>query len=133
MKTARGFSLIELMTVVVVIGILGAVAYPSYVDYVIRGKLVDATNGLSDGRVKMEQFFQDNRTYAGGPSPAATTNFTFSSVNLTTTTYTISATGATGTNVAAFSYNINQNNVKGSTTPWGNNATCWVVKKGGQC
>lgn len=133
MKTTRGFSLIELMVVVVVIGILAGVAYPSYVDYVIRGKLVDATSGLSDGRVKMEQFFQDNRTYAGGPTPAATTNFTFSIGTPTTTTYTITATGAAGTNVAAFSYTINQNNVKGSTTPWGNNATCWVVKKGGQC
>jgi type IV pilus assembly protein PilE len=133
MKTTRGFSLIELMIVLAVMGILVRIAYPSYVDYVTRGKLVDATSGLSDGRVKMEQFFQDNRTYAGGPTPTATTNFTFSNGTPTTTTYTITASGVAATSVAAFSYTIDQNNVKGSTTPWGNNATCWVVKKGGQC
>ena len=51
------------MIVVAVIAILAVVAIPAYGDYVIRGKLVDATTQLSDGRIKMEQFFQDNRAY----------------------------------------------------------------------
>ena len=131
MKTIKGFTLIELMIVLVVIAILTAVALPAYTNYVTRGKLAEATSALSDGRVKMEQFFQDNRTYVGGPTPAATTNFTYATSNLSTTTYTITATGIGS--VSAYSYTIDQNNTKASATPWGNSATCWVVNSGGGC
>ncbi len=130
-KAEAGFTLIELMIAVVVVGILASIGIPAYTDYVTRGKLPEATSALSDGRVKMEQFFQDNRTYAGGPCPAATTNFGFACSNLTTTTYTITATGKN--NLSAFSYTINETNTKTSATPWGNSATCWVMKKGGAC
>jgi type IV pilus assembly protein PilE len=130
MKTQKGFSLIELMIVVVVIGILASVGIPAYNDYVTRGKLVEGTSALSDGRIKMEQFFQDNRTYAGGPCPSTTTNFTYACSNLSATTYLITATG-TG-NLSTFSYSINQDNVKSSATPWGGGA-CWVTKKGEAC
>lgn len=131
MKTKNGFTLIELMIVVVVIGILAGVAVPLYTDYVTRGKLIEGTSALSDARVKMEQYFQDNRTYLGGTAPANTTNFTYAPGNLSTTTYTITATGIGS--LSAFSYTINEANTKTSNTPWGNSTTCWVVKKGGQC
>lgn len=138
MKTQKGFTLVELMVTVAVIGILAAIGIPAYNDYVTRGKLVEATSALSDARVKMEQYFQDSRTYdAGGGTTcpaaiaAATTNFTYACSNLTTTTYTITATGIGS--LSAFSYTINQANTKGSTTPWGDSATCWVRNKGGAC
>ncbi|MDP2144991.1 MAG: type IV pilin protein [Gallionella sp.] len=132
MKSQKGFTLIELMIVVVIIGILASVGYPSYSNYVTRGKLVQATSGLSDGRVKMEQFFQDNRTYVGGTCPAATENFSFTCSNLSTTTYTITATGIPAS-LAAFSYTIDETNTKTSATPWGNGATCWIMKEGDAC
>ncbi|HEY8100136.1 MAG TPA: type IV pilin protein [Burkholderiaceae bacterium] len=130
---SRGFTLIELMITVVVIGILSAIAIPAYTDHVIRGKLMEATSSLSNGRVKMEQFFQDNRTYSGGTCPAATASFTYACTTavLTPTIYTITATGIG--NLSAYSYTINQDNTKTSTTPWGNSITCWVIKKGGGC
>jgi type IV pilus assembly protein PilE len=139
MKTRNGFTLVELLIVVAVIGVLAAIAYPSYTAYVIRGKLAEATSALSDGRIKMEQYFQDNRTYVGGPAPAATANFTYvSNVPLPTlTTYTITATG--NFTVPPFVYTINQNNVKqttGAPAGWTAGtmpATCWISKKGGQC
>lgn len=131
MKTQRGFTLIELMIVVVVIGILASIGIPAYGDYVIRGKLVEGTSALSDGRVKMEQYFQDNRTYVGGTAPANTTNFTYAASNLSTATYTITATGKG--NLSAYSYTINETNTKASNTPWGNSTTCWIMKKGDAC
>ncbi len=60
----RGFTLIELMITVAIVAILAAIALPSYRDYILRGQVVDATNGLAGMRADMERFFQDNRTYA---------------------------------------------------------------------
>lgn len=130
MKIQKGFTLVELMIVVVVIGILASIGIPAYNDYVTRGKLAEGTSALADGRIKMEQFFQDNRTYASGPCPTATANFTYACSDLSASTYLITATG-TG-NLSAFSYSINQGNTKSSATPWGNGA-CWVTKKGDTC
>lgn len=131
MQAQKGFTLIELMIVVVIIAILASVGIPAYSDYSTRGKLVEGTSALADGRIKMEQFFQDNRTYVGGTCPTATENFTYACSNLSTTTYTITATGIGG--LSAFSYTINQANTKTSATPWGNGATCWITKKGATC
>ena len=49
-RQVRGFTLIEVMIAVAIIGILSAVAYPSYRDYITRGQLTDATTGLSTVR-----------------------------------------------------------------------------------
>lgn len=131
MKHAKGFTLIELMIVIAVIAILAGIGLPAYGDYVKRGKLVDATTQLSDGRVKIEQYFQDNRTYVGGPCPATTKYFTIACSALTTTTYTITATGRN--DLSAFDYTINESNLKTSNTPWGNGASCWIMRKGLAC
>jgi len=137
MKSTAGFTLAELLTVVTIIGILGALAYPSYTEYAMRGKIAEATSALSDGRIKMEQFFQDNRTYVGGPTPAATTYFTYSVGGTSTIAYTITAQGIGS--MSAWTMTIDQNNAKSTTAaPGGWTAatmpsTCWITKKGGQC
>ena len=130
------------MIVVVIIGILAAIALPSYQDFVTKSRISDAITGLSNKRVQMEQYFQDNRTYVGSdtgtfPCVNDTTtsrDFDFSCANITATTYTITATGKAS--MAGFTYNINQNNARSTTsvkTGWATNATCWVTNKGGHC
>lgn len=144
MKTQNGFTLIELLIVVAIIGILAAVALPSYNDYVTRGKIPDATSGLAAKRVKMEQYFQDNRSYAGAPDCTGTDSttsqyFDFSCpAAATTTTYTIQAVGKA--TMAGFKYTIDQAGARtttmtapASTKGWTGNASCWVTKKGGMC
>ena len=133
--TQKGFTLIELLVTVTIVGILLSFAIPNYQDYVIRGKLQEGTSELSAGRVRMEQFYQDNRTYVGAPCPAATRNFNFGCGVPTATTYTITATGLNNLNL--FSYTINQQNTKSTTgaiAGWGATpANCWHVKRGGSC
>jgi len=63
MKHQKGFSLIELMIVVAVIGILAAVAYPAYQDYVIRSKRGDAMNALAAVRIAQEKYRSNSTAF----------------------------------------------------------------------
>jgi type IV pilus assembly protein PilE len=146
----RGVTLIELLIVVAVIGVLGAIAVPAYRDYVIRGKLTESHAILSGTRVRMEQYYQDNKSYptwCGGAAglaaftaPAGTTYFTFTCAAGATPgqTYIMTATGIAAGGTGSFAYTINEANVRttagvasGWTTPSPN--TCWVMKKNGGC
>lgn len=136
----KGFTLIEMMIVVAIIGILAAIAMPSYQDYVIRASLVDGTNALSSMRSRLEQHFQDNRSYATVgtfPTPCAASfagAFAITCVS-TATTFTATATGAS--NAANFVYTITQDGTQATTgtkSGWGGaSISCWQVKKGGSC
>jgi len=59
-----GFTLIELMITVVIVGILAAVAYPSYQNYILKGNRASAQAFLMDAAQRQAQYFLDNRTYA---------------------------------------------------------------------
>ena len=141
MKKPGGFTLIELLIAVAIVGILAAIALPSYNQYVVRGKLAEAYSNLLAIRVQSEQWFQDNRSYAG--MPCTTTNaryFAYACSNLSATTYTVTATGVAGTDTAGLAFTIDQSNARASvvTAPaiakgWASNAGCWIVRKGGSC
>ncbi len=67
-RRAAGFSLIELMIAVVVVGILAAVAYPSYQEHVRKGRRAAAQGYLMDLAQRQQQYFLDNRGFASAAS-----------------------------------------------------------------
>ena len=60
----RGFTLIELMIVVAVVGILAAIAYPSYTDSVRKARRTDAKSALTEAAQKLEIFYARNSSYS---------------------------------------------------------------------
>jgi type IV pilus assembly protein PilE len=147
MRRVKGFTLIELMIAVAVVAILAAIAMPSYTDYMRRSKIAEATSALLSMRTRLEQFYQDQRTFAGAcvagtvaPLPGGLKYFTVACPTLTPTQYTVTATGIN--DMAGIVFTINEANVRATTVTAGtamanagytDNATCWVQKKGGMC
>jgi type IV pilus assembly protein PilE len=141
-RAARGFTLIEMLIVVVIVGILAAIALPSYFQYIQRSKIIEATTGLSNWRTRMEQWFLDNRTYVGGCTQfqasigAQVKAFTLTCPTETATTYILKAAGNPAEGMdTAFVYTIDQSAIKTSAGPagWTSSSSCWVTRKDGTC
>lgn len=127
----RGFTLVELMITVAIVGILAAIAIPSYREHVRRGAVEEGLAQLAQGRVAMEQFFLDNRiSYSGAPCPAGSPRFPIACSNVDADGYTLTATG--NGNVVGFVYTINEADARTTVSPWGN-GNCWITRKGDSC
>lgn len=68
MKTQKGFTLIELMIVIAIIGILAAVAIPAYTDYIKRGKVAEAVQLLGGLKTPLEEYFASKGMFPGPAS-----------------------------------------------------------------
>jgi type IV pilus assembly protein PilE len=138
MHKLKGFTLIEVMVTVAIVGILSAVALPAYSTYVTRGRLAEAFTALGGAQPAAEQYWANNRKYTDFDTasnfPKTTANFSYALSNATSSSYTITATGLG--KVAGFVYTINQNGARATTASpsgWGTSTSCWVDRKGGAC
>jgi type IV pilus assembly protein PilE len=125
----RGFTLVELLVAIAIVGILASIAVPSYREHLRRGAVMDLTAALATGRVAIEQYYLDNRTYEGGPCPVGTKHFGVE-CQFTATTYTVTATGAGLVN--GFVLTLDETGAQTTEGPWGT-ANCWLDRKGDTC
>ena len=143
----RGFTLIELMIAVVIVGVLAAVALPSYTEYMNRGKRADAQTQLMAAKLWMERNYSANLRYdnttTAGTAPAGfsaqpftksptegSTNYTISLTAVARNSYTLTAT-RTGSmsNDACGNFTLDNNDTRDiANKPSGSTKTvadCW--------
>ena len=142
-----GFTLMELLIVVAIIGILTAVAVPAYGNYVTRSRLVEAFSGLAMAQTSAEEYWSNNHTYVGFgtvdathprrlPPDSANFSFSFDDANASDSAFKVIASGKPGTPVADFTFTIDQSGTRATTAApsgYGTSASCWIDRKGGQC
>jgi type IV pilus assembly protein PilE len=137
MKNSKGFTLIELMIVIVVLGVIAAIAYPSFIDQIKKARRSDAKQALMDVAAKLEVFYQDNKGY---PTAASMVNLGFAAATFTSleghytigfngvptaTAYSIQAVplGPQVADTACATYRLDQFGQKTVTGPLG--SRCW--------
>ena len=140
-----GFSLIEILVVVAIIGILTSIAVPAYGGYVTRSRLVEAFSGLSSAQTSAEEYWSNNHTYVGFDTvdashprrlPPDSSNFTFTvdDATVSDSAITIKATGHNTVN--GFVFSIDQGGTRATLSAasgYGTSPSCWIDRKGGQC
>lgn len=139
-KQRLGFTLIELMIVVAIVGLLAAIAYPSYQDSVRKGRRAEAITALYGIQLAQEKWRANNTAYTGtlgtgglglpAMSPATgTAYYDLALSNVTATGFTATATARTtgGQNsdtaggVSCTPLTLNQNGPSGQNACWGKN------------
>ena len=144
-KIQKGFTLIELMITVAIVGVLLSIVVPTYKDYVLRAKLGEARGVLGAFRIKMEQQYQntgDFRDACQAESLAQVPELKFFKLScqpnnknkITKDTYTISISGE------GFTYTIDESRKKRTTAvpsgydlPESEEKQCWIVGKNREC
>lgn len=100
-RIQSGFTLIELMVVVVVVAVLSSLAYPSYQEFVMRAKRTEGKAALLDAAQALERHFTNYNTYPSSLSTAGVR--TYSGDSAAKAAYTIAiAAGASGSLASSF-------------------------------
>ncbi len=140
--TEAGFSLVELMIALAVAAVIAAFAIPSYRDHLQRSNVPEATSGLLLAAMRLEQYYQDHRSYRDGAAcgvllPPAR-QFTFNcAAPVDGQSFLLTATGVTPGTMADFAFTLDQNGQARTTAlpaAWGSAPRdCWITRRGAGC
>lgn len=131
-KFSSGFTLIELMVAMGIMGVLLAVGLPQYNEYLVKGKLTEAMSMLSDLQLRQETYYQDNRTYSNGMTPRAPgTYFTATSCVTANSGQTYICTASS--TALGFAYTINETGTKTTSKGGATPVQCWAKSSAGTC
>ena len=135
-----GFSLVELMVVLAIAAIIAAFALPAYRDHALRSNLPEMSSSLQLSALRLEQYYQDHRSYRNGTECGITLprseRFLFNcSSPEDGQAFVLTATGIDA--MAGFAYTIDQQGLTRTTSlpnAWGiAPLECWVMKRGARC
>jgi|KBSSwiStaDraftv2_1062776.scaffolds.fasta_scaffold1985694_1 type IV pilus assembly protein PilE len=131
---SSGFTLIELMVTVAVVAVLASLALPSYAAYVQRSRVPPALSALSTFQIRMELYFQDNRSYSNGTACGTAVsavdggNFTLSCSLTPTGGYVATAQGVGS--MSEYRYTVDNFGTRATPShPLGAPAgSCWSIR-----
>jgi len=93
MRSAKGFTLIELMIVVAIVAIFAAIALPSYQESIRKGRRSDAMRAVGEMQLALERWRAEHPSYDGCTTcTSSTTYYTITPSGLSATAYTLTAT-----------------------------------------
>ncbi|MCH4897629.1 type IV pilin protein [Pseudomonas sp. B707] len=99
-RSNRGFTLVEIMIVIAIIGIMLTIGLPSYNEYVKKGRRADVVSNLSEQAQILERFYSKNNVYTGVTGLSTGNDFYTITPTITDQTFLLTATRKTGTAMA---------------------------------
>lgn len=120
-RGSLGFTLVEILIAMAIIGILTAIAYPSYFNYITKSRRADGLSTLTQDQIIMERCYAQNFSYNAActampafPQTSPQGFYSIALTNLSATTYTLTATplGTQVKDTTCATMSVNQANVK---------------------